>query len=70
MSKSTLELLFGSRARMKMLKFLFRNAGTSFSAKDLSRRIQERPATVRQEMRRLIEIGLLKQKKINKRNGI
>ncbi len=53
-----------------MLKFLFRNAGTSFSAKDLSRRIQERPATVRQEMRRLIEIGLLKQKKINKRNGI
>ena len=55
---------------MKMFKFLFRNAGTNFNVKDLSRRIQERPATVRQEMRRLVEIGLLKQKKINKRNGI
>lgn len=62
MSKSTLELLFDSRARVKILKFLFRNAGTSFNVRDLSRRIQEQPATVRKEVRRFMEIGLLKQK--------
>ena len=62
MSKSTLELLFDSKARVKILKFLFRNAGMSFSIKDLSKRVQERTATVRREMKRLTEIGLLKSK--------
>ena len=62
MSKSTLESLFDSKARVKILKFLFRNPGMSFSVKDFSRRVQERPAIVRREVRRLTEIGLLKSK--------
>lgn len=62
MSKSTLELLFDSKARVKILKFLFRNAGTNFGIRDLSNRIQERPSIVRKEVKRLLEIGLLKQK--------
>ena len=62
MSKSALELLFDSRARVKILKFLFRNTGMSFGVRDLSGRIQERPTTVRKEVRRLMEMGLLKKK--------
>jgi len=62
MSKGTLELLFDSKARVKMLKFLFRNIGAVFSVEDISRRIQERPPVVRREIRRLLEVGLLKQK--------
>jgi predicted transcriptional regulator len=64
MSKDTLELLLNSRARVKILKFLFRNMGLTptFSIKDISSRIQERPSIVRKEIRKLLEIGLLKQK--------
>jgi predicted transcriptional regulator len=62
MSKSTLELLFDSKARVKILKFLFRNTGMGFSIRDLSKRVQERPTTVRREVKRLMEIGLLKSK--------
>jgi predicted transcriptional regulator len=62
MSKSTLELLLDSRARVKILKFLFRNADSAFSAKEMSNRIQERLPLVKREIRRLMEIGLLKQK--------
>jgi predicted transcriptional regulator len=62
MSKGTLELLFDSRARVKILKFLFRNAALAFSAKDVSSRIQEQPSVVKKEIKKLLEIGLLKQK--------
>ncbi len=62
MSKSTLELLFDSRARVKLLKFLFRNADLTFGLKDIGCRIQERPSVVRREVKKLLGIGLLKQK--------
>lgn len=62
MSKSILELLFDSRPRVKILKFLFRNAMTAFGAKEMSNRVQERPAVVRKEIKKLLEIGLLRQK--------
>lgn len=62
MSKSTLELLFDSKARVKILKFLFRNASLNFGINDLSGRVQERPSVVRKEVKRLLRIGLLKQK--------
>lgn len=65
MSKSALEFLFGSKARVKILKFLFRNTGLAFGVKDVSSRIQERPSVVKKEIKKLLEIGLLKQK-INK----
>lgn len=62
MSKDTLELLFDSRARVRILKFLFRNISLAFSAKDVSSRIQERPSVVKKEIKKLLEIKLLKQK--------
>lgn len=62
MSKSTLEILLDSRARVKILKFLFRNAGLVFGVKDVSSRIQERPSLVKKEIKNLLEVGLLKQK--------
>jgi predicted transcriptional regulator len=41
---------------------LFRNAALAFSAKDVSSRIQEQPSVVKKEIKKLLEIGLLKQK--------
>jgi predicted transcriptional regulator len=61
MSKNALELLFDSRARVKILKFLFRNANLVFDVKDVGRRVQERPSVVRREVKKLLSIGLLKQ---------
>jgi predicted transcriptional regulator len=62
MSKSALELLLDSRARVKILKFIFRNADSVFSAKEMSTRIQERLPLVKREIKKLAKIGLLKQK--------
>lgn len=62
MSKDALELLFDSRVRVKILKFLFRNIGPNFNVKDVSTRIQEQPLVVRREIKKLLEIGLLEQK--------
>lgn len=59
-AKSTLDLLFDSQARVKILKFLFRNMVPSFTAKDLAVRTQESISVVNIEIKRLIEVGLLK----------
>ena len=65
MSKHKLffELLFGSKAKVKILKFLFRNLGVSFNAKELTVRIQEPAPVVNKEIKDLLEMGLLKIKK-------
>lgn len=62
-SKNTLEVLLGSRARLKMLKFLFRNMNMGFTAKELAARIQEPLPIARKEIKNFLEIGLLKFKK-------
>lgn len=59
-TKNTLDLLFESRAKIKILKFLFRNTGTSFTAKELAIRVQEPVIVVNKEIKRFLEIGLLK----------
>ena len=61
--KNTLELLFESKPRVKILKFLFRNNSASFTAVELASRIQEPAEIVRREILRLMEVGLLKVKK-------
>ncbi len=65
MSKPKLffELLFGSKARVKILKFLFRNPGTDFNTKELAVRIQEFQPVVNKEIKNLLEMGLLKIKR-------
>ncbi len=56
----SLELLFGSKARVKLLKFMFRNYLGDVSVKELADRIQESRQTVKKEVELLYSIGLLK----------
>ena len=62
-SKDILGTLFNSKVKVKILKFLFRNHGMSFSIKDLANRVQETPTDVGQEIRKFLEIGLIKVQK-------
>ena len=56
----SLELLFGSKARIKVLKFMFRNYPGDIDIKELAVRIQETYPMVRKEVELLHSIGLLK----------
>jgi len=65
MSKSTnqyfaLELIFNSKLRVKVLRFLYRNYPEGVSVKDLARRVQEPIDLVRQELKNLQKISLIK----------
>jgi predicted transcriptional regulator with HTH domain len=62
MSKNILDNLFGSKVRLKMLKFLFRNYPNPVTVGRLSLIIQESPSAVRREIQMLREIRLLKKK--------
>lgn len=59
MSKNTLDNLFGSKVRVKLLKFLFRNYPGEFSVYELSRRIQEPLAETKKELEIFEEMGLV-----------
>ena len=60
MSKYILDNLFGSKARVKLLKFLFRNSSHAFTVGEIARRTQETPTTVKQELYMLRGIHLVK----------
>lgn len=65
MSKSTnphlaLENLFGSKLRVKILKFLFRNYPSKAGVRDLAKRVQEPYEAVKKEMKLLERMGLVK----------
>lgn len=62
MSKNILDNLFGSKVRVKMLKFLFRNYPNPVTVGTLSRIIQESPNTVRREIHLLQSIRVLRKK--------
>lgn len=63
MSKPILDNLFGSKARVKILKFLYRNYPADFSVREISQRIQESPQMTRDELELLKQITIVKQKK-------
>ncbi len=63
MSKPILDNLFGSKARVKILKFLYRNFPADFSAREIAQRIQELPQVVREEIELLRQITIVKRKK-------
>ncbi|MEK7615987.1 MAG: winged helix-turn-helix domain-containing protein [Patescibacteria group bacterium] len=63
MSKQSLEVLFESRTRLKILKFLFRNFPKSYSSREIVAHTQEDTSAVRKELKRLMEIGLIENKK-------
>ena len=62
-SRDILDVLFGSKIRVKVLKFLFRNYPNDFLIPELSKRIQEPTASINKEVVLLGEIKLIK--KIN-----
>ena len=62
MSKPILDNLFGSKVRVKVLKFLYRNYPGDFSAGELARRIQESPDSTKKELELLKLIHVVKKK--------
>lgn len=63
-SKNALDKLFGSRTRVKLLRFLFRNYPGDFSALELSKRIQEPLDDVKKEMNLLTELEMVKKNRV------
>lgn len=59
MSKRALETLFNSRARVRLLKFLFRNYPKPFTLKEIARHLQEDKGLVKKEISHLMQIRLL-----------
>ncbi|OGN01855.1 MAG: hypothetical protein A3B91_04065 [Candidatus Yanofskybacteria bacterium RIFCSPHIGHO2_02_FULL_41_29] len=55
-----LENLFNSKARVRVLKFLFRSHPVNVGVKELAKRIQEPLGLVKKEMKELHKIGLVK----------
>jgi len=73
--KGTLEQLFESQAKTKLLKFFFRNCQDSFTLKEILKRLRTNAALIRKELGKLEKLGLIKQKKIwlsfeKKRGGV
>lgn len=62
MSKPVLDNLFGSKVRVKLLKFLYRNYPSDFSVGELARRIQESPSDTKKEIELLREINIIRKK--------
>ncbi len=60
MSKPILDNLFGSKVRVKILKFLYRNFPADFSVREISQRIQESPQATKQELDMMREITIVK----------
>lgn len=73
--KGTLDQLFESQAKVKLLRFFFRSPGVMFQTTEIFKKLRSNTALLRQEMKRLEKLGLIKQKKAwltfeKKRGGI
>ncbi|HEY4474355.1 MAG TPA: hypothetical protein VJC06_00300 [Candidatus Paceibacterota bacterium] len=66
MSKDILDNLFGSRVRVKVLKFLFRNYPVEFTVRELAGRIQESRSATKKEIEAQIKLRLVKKTKTAK----
>ncbi len=60
MSKPVLDNLFGSKIRVKVLKFLYRNFPADFSVREIAQRIQESYPDARQEVETLRQMFIIK----------
>ena len=65
-SKDILEILFGSKVRVKVLKFLFRNYPNDFAAPELTKRIQESGPATKKEVALLAKIKLIKKSSLGR----
>ncbi|MDP4001758.1 MAG: archaellum operon transcriptional activator EarA family protein [bacterium] len=61
MSKPILDNLFGSKVRVKILKFLYRNYPADFSVREIASRIQEKPQITKEELVLLKQITIVRQ---------
>lgn len=66
MYKQTLEGLFESKIRAKVLKFFFRNTPGNFTVKDVVSTLRENRLLIKKELENLVSIGLLKRKYLRK----
>jgi len=66
MATDPLEILFGSQARVKLLRFFLFNPSTDFTFDDISRRARLVRRTARTEMNALERAGVIKKKQIYK----
>ena len=62
MSKPILDNLFGSKVRVKLLKFMFRNYPADFGVRELAQRIQESYPATKKEVQLLKDIYVIKKK--------
>lgn len=62
MTNQIFEELFGSKARVKILKFFFRNETGFFDLATIAKRVQERNSTVKKEIDRLLKVGFIQKK--------
>lgn len=70
MAQKTLEILFGSPLRVRLLGFFIQNQDTTFSLDDLKKRLKIKQTTsLKQELVRLASIRLLKIKGGGKKRG-
>lgn len=60
MSKNTLDNLFGSKIRVKILKYAFRNYPSDFNIQELSQRIRESSRGAKSEVDNMLRMGLIK----------
>lgn len=73
--KGVLDQLFESQAKVKLLRFFFRNIENVFEPKEIFKKLRSNTSFIRQEIKKLEKLGLLKQKKAwltfeKKRGGI
>jgi len=61
--KGALEQLFESQAKVKILKFFFRNSKDIFQPKDIFKRLRSNISLLRREINKLENIGVIKQKR-------
>ena len=56
------EELFGSKARVKILKFFLRNEAGSFDLPTIAKHVQERRPVVKKEVARLLKIRFIQKR--------
>ncbi len=56
----TMEQLFGSKTRVKLLNLFFNNVNRAYYVREITRKIDEQINSVRRELANLLNIGLLK----------
>jgi len=61
--KGSLDQLFESQAKVKLLRLFFRNAEGMFQPKDIFRMLRANVVILKQEMKKLEKLGLISQKK-------